>query len=105
MNRTRLFRYAHLAGHALWWVFVVAAMLAGGLDWFGADDTYEFGWTSFVPMNGMPRRYADYVPADGFQSTDVVAVAAFGLLVLAAVVEAVAARRMAAGMGVSRKSA
>lgn len=47
---------------------------------------------------GEPRRYADYLPSDGFDITPGLTFVAFCLLVLAALAEAVAVRRVAAGI-------
>ncbi len=98
MTRYQVFRAAHIAGHAFWWVFVVATMLAGGITWFGDGEQDDFGWTAYTPLVDLPRRYADYLPSDGFEPAGVMSVIGFCLLVLAALVEAVAVRRVVAGV-------
>ncbi len=82
----------------MWWVFVVATMLAGGIDWFTDDDESTFGWTAYTPLTDMPRRYADYMPQNDVAPVDTISLLAFCLLVLTALVEAVAVRRPVAGM-------
>ncbi len=82
----------------MWWVFVVATMLAGGIDWFSDDDESTFGWTAYTPLTDMPRRYADYMPQNDVAPVDTTSLLAFCLLVLAALAEAVAVRRLIAGI-------
>ncbi|MEC3917910.1 hypothetical protein [Nocardia sp. CDC160] len=84
MTRYRTFRAAKLAGHAFWWLFLVSTLLSGNYDW--------------TAHPGQPRRYADYVPSDGFDPLGPIQLAAFCLVILAAVVEAVAIRRPIAGV-------
>ncbi|GAB0107946.1 hypothetical protein JMUB6875_69490 [Nocardia sp. JMUB6875] len=97
MTRYQAFRTAHIAGHAFWWVFVVAAMLGGGITWFSSGQDDDFGWTAYTPLTDVPRRYTDYLPSDGFDQMGVISLIGFCLLVLAAVAEAVVVRRFAAG--------
>ena len=87
MTRYQAFRGAHVTGHAFWWVFVVAALLARG-RFDGEHD--EFGWTAYAV--DAPRRYADYVPSEGFRSTGSIAAVAFVVLMSSALVEAVCVR-------------
>ncbi|MFJ4654710.1 hypothetical protein ACIP5Y_25845 [Nocardia sp. NPDC088792] len=98
MTRYQVFRAAHIAGHALWWVFVVATMLAGGITWFSDGEQDDFGWTAYTPLLDVPRRYTDYLPSDGFDQIDVMSLIGFCLLVLATLVEAVTVRRLIAGI-------
>ncbi|AKC40087.1 hypothetical protein [Mycobacteroides chelonae] len=59
MSRVRVFHAARTAGNAAWWTFVVAALVNRGLNLRG----WDYGWTAYTPLtDGMPRRYADYVP-------------------------------------------
>lgn len=73
-------------------------MLADGITWFSETDRDAFGWTAYTPLTDLPRRYADYAPSDGFSSTETISLIAFCLLVLAALVEAVAAGRVLPGI-------
>lgn len=98
MTRYQVFRAAHIAGHALWWIFVVATLLAGGITWFSDGEQGDFGWTAYTPLTDLPRRYADYLPSDGFDPIDAVSLLGFCLLVLTALVEAVTGRRLIAGI-------
>ncbi|MEU1210805.1 hypothetical protein [Nocardia sp. NPDC005825] len=86
MTRDRLFRFVHVTGHVCWWVFVVATL------WPGSTDV---GWTSY---GDMPRRYADYVPSDGFCTASPIAAVAFLVLIIAAAVEAASVGRLIPGL-------
>jgi hypothetical protein len=106
VNRWRIARIAHVTGHASWWVFVVG-LLTAEKEMFGLPRRYadytadspfgtEFGWTAYTPVTDRSEI------ADFFYSTNCIATAAAVALtvtVLAAVVEAVAAGRWAAGVG------
>ncbi|AYF76977.1 hypothetical protein D7D52_27810 [Nocardia yunnanensis] len=81
-----------------WWVFIAATMVAGGIAWFGNRDQDDAGWIVHWSALGAPRRYTDYLPSDGFDITPGMTFVAFCLLVLAALAEAVAVRRVAAGI-------
>lgn len=81
-----MFRFVHVTGHACWWVFVVATLWPG---------TTRLGWTS---DGEMPRRYADYLPSEGFCVTSPIAAVAFLTLIIAAAVEAVAVGRLIPGL-------
>ncbi|MEC3918636.1 hypothetical protein [Nocardia sp. CDC160] len=98
MTRYQLFRVARICGYAFWWFFIAATMVAGGISWFGDSDRGDAGWIVHGSRMGEPRRYTDYVPSDGFDITSGLTFVAFCLLVLAAVAEAVAVRRVAAGI-------
>lgn len=98
MTRYQVFRAARISGYAFWWVFIAATMVAGGLSWADGVGQDDFGWTAYTPSPYEPRRYADYLPSDGFDITPAMTFLAFCLLVLAALVEAVAVRRVAAGI-------
>ncbi|GAB4585547.1 hypothetical protein Ntsu_33790 [Nocardia sp. IFM 10818] len=73
-------------------------MLAGGITWLGDDVQDDFGWTAYTPLSDQPRRYADYLPSNGFDAMGAVSLTAFCLLVLAAIAAAVTAGRLAAGI-------
>lgn len=74
----------------------MAAMLDRGICWFGSVD--DLVWDSYRPLTDVPRRYADYAPLDGFAQLGAISLIGFCLLVLSALAEAVAARRLAAGI-------
>ncbi|MGW4530460.1 hypothetical protein ACWEOI_05880 [Nocardia sp. NPDC004340] len=86
MTRDRLFGFVHITGHVCWWVFVVATLWPAGAD---------FSWTGDADM---PRRYADYIPSDGFCTASPIAVIAFLVLIIAAAVEAAAVGRLLPGL-------
>ncbi|QIS11138.1 hypothetical protein [Nocardia arthritidis] len=109
MDRRRVFGIARVGGHAFWWVFVVAMMIGGGFTWLGTEARRagfagvgrECGWWTSGFVTGVPRRYADYLPNDSINvltEPATYALIAFGLVVLAAVVEAVLCRRLVAGL-------
>lgn len=81
-----MFRFVHVTGHACWWIFVVATL------W---PETTRYGWTAGADM---PRRYADYVPSDGFCMATPVAGLAFLVLIIAAAVEAASVGRLVPGL-------
>ncbi|BEK99852.1 hypothetical protein GCM10010198_21830 [Nocardia seriolae] len=93
-----MFRSAQIAGHSAWWVFVVAAMLKGGVTWLSSGEEGPFGWVAYTPIADQPRRYADYLPSNGFDQLGAISLIGFCLLVLAALTEAVAAQRLVAGI-------
>ncbi|MEV6769204.1 hypothetical protein AB0N05_11315 [Nocardia sp. NPDC051030] len=98
MTRYQLFRVGRTCGYVFWWVFIAATMVAGGIAWFGDVGQDDAGWIVHGPTLGAPRRYVDYLPSDGFDITPGMTFVAFCLLVLAALAEAVAVRRVAAGI-------
>ncbi|MFE3193425.1 hypothetical protein ACFXHA_30780 [Nocardia sp. NPDC059240] len=98
MTRYQVFHRARRFGYVFWWVFIAATMVAGGITWFDGAEPDDFGWTAYTPRPGLPRRYADYLPSDGFDITPGMTFLAFCLLVLAALAEAVALRRALAGI-------
>ncbi|MCU1647804.1 MAG: hypothetical protein JWN03_8079 [Nocardia sp.] len=75
----------------------MAAMLGGGITWFGSGAEDDFGWDAYTPLTDVPRRYADYLPSDGFDQMGPISLIGFCLLVLTALAEAVAVRKFAAG--------
>ncbi|MFT4200486.1 hypothetical protein [Gordonia sp. (in: high G+C Gram-positive bacteria)] len=79
-------RTVRAAGHVGWWVFVVSAL-----------------FTCFAqsPVSGMPRRYADYLPDDGFDEGNTFAMlmlAAALVVLMAAVAEAILGKRWEPGL-------
>ncbi|WP_157535292.1 hypothetical protein [Nocardia inohanensis] len=98
MTRYQRFRTAQISGHVSWWVFIVAAMLDRGITWFDSSEADFFPWDPYAPLTDMPRRYADYLPSDGFEHLGVTSLIGFCLLVLSALAEAVVVRRFIAGI-------
>ncbi|MGW4245797.1 hypothetical protein [Nocardia sp. NPDC004722] len=98
MTRYRLFRAARTCGYVFWWVFIAATMVAGGISWFGDSSPDDAGWIIHGRSLGAPRRYADYIPSNGFDITPGMTFIAFCLLVLAALLEAATVRRVVAGI-------
>ncbi|OHT88843.1 hypothetical protein [Mycobacteroides saopaulense] len=99
MSRIQVFSAARTAGNTAWWVFVVAALVNRGLNPQG----WDYGWTAYTPLtDGMPRRYADYVPFEpvAVQLVGVIAWIAFCAVVIAAVLELAVVRRWAAVVSV-----
>lgn len=94
MSRIQVVGAARITGNVAWWVFVVAVLVNRGL--------WDYGWTAYTPLtDGMPRRYADYVPFDPtVQLVGVLAWVAFGVVVVAAIVELVIVRRWTAVVSV-----
>ena len=100
MSRVRAFHAARTTGNAAWWTFVVAALVNRGLNLRG----WDYGWTAYTPLtDGMPRRYADYVPFSpaAVQLVGVVVWIAFGVVVVAAIVELAVVRRWTAVVSVA----
>ncbi|WP_405495354.1 hypothetical protein [Nocardia sp. NBC_00511] len=98
MTRDRVFRAAHTSATIFWWAFIAATMVAGGIPWSGEVEDSDVGWIIHGHTAGAPRRYADYLPFDGFDITPGLTFVPFCLLVLAALVEAVAMRRVITGI-------
>ena len=92
----------------MWWVFVVSALFTGGITWWGTYSTMTgafsegwSGWTAYTPTTGAV--YVDLIGGSPgihtwWQNPAYYALAAFVLVVVAAVVDAVAARRLVAGI-------
>jgi len=98
MSRIQVVSAARITGNVAWWVFVVAVLVNRGLSPQG----WDYGWTAYTPLtDGTPRRYADYVPCDPtVQLVGAVAWVAFGVEVVAAIVELVIVRRWTAVVSV-----
>lgn len=94
MSRIQVVSAARITGNVAWWVFVVAVLVNRGLSLQG----WDYGWTAYTPLtDAAPRRYADYVPFDPtVQLAGAVAWVAFGVVVVAAIVELVIVRRWTA---------
>ena len=106
-------RWARPVGHVGWWTFVVATLYAGGVYWWGsrqgigAPMMHNGSWSVYVPLTS-GAGYED-IPADTFSfwratSTDnwhapsTCALIAFVVVVLAATIEALTARRVGPGI-------
>lgn len=99
---------ARLTGHVMWWVFVVSALFAGGITWWGTYSTIgaafaegQAGWTAYTPTTGAV--YVDLIGGSPgihtwWQNPGFYALVAFVVVVGAALVDAVAARRLVAGI-------
>lgn len=112
MTRHRVFSLARITGHAAWWVFMVATLFAGGITWTGIDRSFfEAG---FEARSGVTYT-GDYVYSDGdvlsYQFGDLASTSydrwtelelwslvAFVVVLIAAVVEAISARRLLPGV-------
>ena len=112
ITRHRVFSLARTTGHAAWWVFMVATLFAGGITWTGIDRSYfEAG---FEARSGATYT-GDYVYSDGdvlsyhfgevastsfdrWTELELWSLVAFVVVLIAAVVEAVAARRLLPGV-------
>lgn len=106
-------RVARVAGHVSWWVFVVARLMSGlGLTMGGMPRRYadynadsifgsglggaDYGWAAYTPLTDRPPSAL----ADPFDSANIISTVAFIALtvtVIAALVEAVLARRWLVG--------
>lgn len=92
----------------MWWVFVVSALFAGGITWWGTYSTLgaafaegPVGWTAYTPTTGAV--YFDLIGGSPgihqwWQNPGFYALVAFVLVIVAAVVDAIAARRLIAGI-------
>lgn len=100
MDADRIVTGARRLRRASWWVFVVVALAAGRVSWLdlgnGRTVTYN---GSYVPFEGveMSKAYStsleiDYAVSGGVEWPDVVTACAAALVVVAAIVQAVAAR-------------
>lgn len=91
----------------MWWVFVVAALFAGGITWWmehvAVDASFvgggPHGWTAYTPTTDLG--YVDLIGSSApewWQDPAVYAFAAFVVVVISAIVDALAARRLLAGI-------
>ncbi|WP_439028884.1 hypothetical protein [Gordonia terrae] len=100
---------ARIVGHVMWWVFVVSALFAGGITWWRVHESVgaSFGgglggwtiYTPYLPVTG--TGYVDLAFSPGpewWQNPAVYALAAFVLVVVAAIVDAFASRRLVVGI-------
>jgi hypothetical protein len=112
MSRCKVHLIARITGHAAWWVFVVAAIFAGGITWFGSDPQYQHppfllrsdGWMVYSTLPDSSSATADYVdvavalPYEWWRDGELLSAATFVVVMIAAVVEATAARRLWQGL-------
>ncbi|PZU02159.1 MAG: hypothetical protein DI630_09245 [Gordonia sp. (in: high G+C Gram-positive bacteria)] len=103
---------ARIIGHAAWWVFVVATLFAGGITWLGNDHDYQHppfllrsdGWMVYSTVPDSSSATADYVdvavalPYEWWRDGELLSAAMFVVVMIAAVVEATAARRLWRGL-------
>ena len=110
MTRHRAFSLARIVGHSAWWIFVVATLFAGGITWTGVSRyghyigatsfTKEYGWTAYTGLTDAPVAIANFAGSsyDPWSDPELLSAIAFGAVLIAAVVEAIAVRRLAPGI-------
>ncbi|MCK0517092.1 hypothetical protein [Williamsia sp. DF01-3] len=116
MTRHRVFSLARTTGHAAWWIFMVATLFAGGITWTGIDRSFfdtEFSARSGTTNTGDLTLYSAYSDEDVFSDyygdlastsldrwteLELWSMAAFVVVLLAAVVEAISARQVLPGV-------
>ncbi|MCK0515635.1 hypothetical protein [Williamsia sp. DF01-3] len=110
MTRYRVFSLARITGHAAWWVFMVATMFAGGITWTGVSRygnyigatsfTKEYGWTAYTGLTDSPVGIANFASSsyDPWTDPELWSAIAFGAVLIAAVVEAISARKVLPGI-------
>ena len=97
---------ARITGHIMWWIFVVSALFAGGISWWreyaAIDASFVsglYGFTIYTPTTG--AGYIDLASSPSpqwWQDPAVYALTAFVLVVVASVVDAIAARQLLSGI-------
>ncbi|ORM38306.1 hypothetical protein BFL43_00170 [Williamsia sp. 1135] len=100
---------ARVSGHISWWVFVVATLFAGGINWWGRQSTFaasfadDVGWTIYAPVRTTGSGYIDVQWEQTYdrwwQSPGVYGVIAFVIVVITAVTTAFIGGRIASGIG------
>ena len=112
MSRRKVHLGARITGHAAWWVFVVATLFAGGITWLGNDHDYQHppfllrsdGWMTYSTLPDSSPATAEYVdvavalPYEWWRDGELLSAAMFVVVMIAAVVEATAARRLWRGL-------
>jgi hypothetical protein len=112
MSRRKVHLVARITGHTAWWVFVVATLFAGGITWLGSDHEYQHpafllrsdGWMVYSTVPDSSSVTADYVdvavalPYEWWKDGELLSAAMFVVVMIAAVVEATAARRLWQGL-------
>ena len=110
-----MFSLARITGHTAWWVFVVATFFAGGITWTGATSSYGYGyffgatsfagwsgnWTANTPIQAsvaIANFSASASYHDPWTELEVWSLVAFAVVLIAAVVEAIAVRRVVPGI-------
>ena len=103
-----MMRVARVVGHAAWWVFVVAVLLAGGVTWWSSYSMVDAsfwgstGWTAYTPLRTTDEIGAGVRWSAGtehwWQDVGVYALIAFVVVIVAGVIDAVAGRRIAPGL-------
>ena len=110
MTRQRALSLARNTGHTAWWVFVVATLFAGGITWTSVSTygnyigvtsfTQQTGWTAYTPMTDSSIDFVDFDSSsyDPWTELELLSAAAFFVVLVAAVVEALSARQMVPGI-------
>lgn len=112
MSRRKVHLVARITGHAAWWAFVVATLFAGGITWLGNDHEYQHPpfllrsdeWMVYSTVPDSSTATADYVdvavalPYEWWKDGELLSAALFVVVMIAAVVEATAARRLWQGL-------
>lgn len=112
MSRPKVHLLARLAGHAAWWVFVVATLFAGGITWLGNDHEYQHPpfllrsdeWMVYSTVPDSSTAATEFVdvavalPYEWWKDGELLSAAMFVVVMIAAVVEATAARRLWRGL-------
>ena len=109
MTRYRVFSLARITGHTAWWIFVVATLFAGGITWTGVSRygnykatsfTKEYGWTAYTGLTDAPVGIANFVGSsyDPWSDPELWSAIVFGVVLVAAVVEAISAREVLPGI-------
>lgn len=106
--RQHLARRAGLIGDASWWLFVVASLITGGVDWWNQDRVRGASFSSEIYLycsgGGDGQRSTCVTGTSGsatedwFTDTSFYSLAAFIIVVTAALVQAVAVGRLLPGI-------
>ncbi|HEY9312398.1 hypothetical protein [Williamsia sp.] len=113
MTSSRVFPFARITGHIAWWIFVVTTLFAGGITWTDAHnrfgDSYidasftagSSGWIAYTPLTDSPIGIANFTgspPYDRWTDPAFWSLLAFAVVLIAAVIEAISARRLLPGI-------
>lgn len=106
MSRSRVERFARVGGHISWWVFVVATLFAGGINWWDRHSTIaasfadDVGWTMYTPLTGSGYVDVQWEPTydHWWQSPGIYGFIAFVVVVIAAVIDACVGGRILPGI-------
>ncbi|MYR08552.1 hypothetical protein GTV32_20565 [Gordonia sp. SID5947] len=108
MTRSTVLRSARITGHVGWWVFVVATLFAGGITWWesnsriAASFAHDGEWTAYTPLTSIDAQVVGIawqpMYTHWWQDPSWYALAAFVVVVIAALVDAATARRLVPGV-------